>query len=284
MKILRQIGATIAGMLAGGISVAIVQLISSFLYPMPEGVDPSKTSSEFTEWIQTLPVGAFLIVVASWATGCFVGAMVGRFVAADRSTIPGMLAWAFLTAATIFDLFSISHPLWVWFAGISVCLVFGLLGLVFAAPKEYVVKCVRKIKAPIGIVFKTLATIEEFSKAVPGIVDVEFLSETHYGVGTRFRETRMMNGKEAKASLEVTELVENEHLRIVSDEGGTIWDTIFGVKQQEDGIVEMTLQMDARPHNFFAKILTPMIINMVGSFVEKDMDSVKQYCEKGGAE
>jgi len=55
-----------------------------------------------------------------------------------------------------------------------------------------------------------MAHIDNFRKAVPGITSVEFLSETRSGVGTRFRETRVMNGREATVELEVTEFVEND--------------------------------------------------------------------------
>ena len=64
----------------------------------------------------------------------------------------------------------------------------------------------RTINALIDLVFKTVSDINNFSKSVPDIVKVEFLSDVKLGVGTRFRETRLMKGKEATTELEVTEL------------------------------------------------------------------------------
>ena len=87
----------------------------------------------------------------------------------------------------------------------------------------------KEIGAPPDLVFATVADIENFSQAVPHIVDVEILSETRRGVGTRFRETRLMGGKEATAEMEVTEYVEGDRVRIVSDTGGTVWDSVFTV-------------------------------------------------------
>ena len=74
----------------------------------------------------------------------------------------------------------------------------------------------RRIDAPADVVFRAVAHVEQFSQAVPGILRVEFLSEAKSGVGARFRETRMMMGREASTELEVTEYVENERVRIVS--------------------------------------------------------------------
>jgi hypothetical protein len=61
------------------------------------------------------------------------------------------------------------------------------------------------IAAPIDVVFSTVAAINQFSRAIPHIVKVEFLSEVRAGVGTRFGETRLMGGREAATELEVTE-------------------------------------------------------------------------------
>ena len=90
----------------------------------------------------------------------------------------------------------------------------------------------RTIQAPIEKVFQTLADVRNFRNAVTGITNIEFLTDQESGVGTRFRETRVMKGKEHTVELEVTEQVENDHVRIVSDENGTIWDTVFTVEQQ----------------------------------------------------
>ena len=77
----------------------------------------------------------------------------------------------------------------------------------------------RQIDAPIEKVFAAVSDVRNFSEAVPHIVKVEFLTDQKTGVGTRFRETRLMGGKEASTELEVTEYVENDRVRIVRAEG-----------------------------------------------------------------
>ena len=138
----------------------------------------------------------------------------------------------------------------------------------------------RIINAPIDFVFKTVADINRFSKALPHIVKVEFLSEVKSGVGTRFRETRLMNGKEAKTELEVTEFVENDRVRLVAaDSQGTIWDTVFAVKA-ENGRTLLTMTMDAKAQKWLAKIFVSTIRGMIKRAVERDMDLVKAFCER----
>lgn len=139
---------------------------------------------------------------------------------------------------------------------------------------------VRSIQAPVETVFDTIAHIENFKKAVPHILRTEFLSEQRTGVGTRFLETRDMNGKEATVELEVTEYVPHERVRIVSDTHGTVWDAVFTVKPTPGGRAELTMVMDAKAYKFLPKLVNPLIKGMIQKHVEKDMDLVKAYCEQ----
>ena len=138
----------------------------------------------------------------------------------------------------------------------------------------------RQIDAPAERVFDTVAHIENFRQAVPDIVGIEFLSEVRKGVGTRFRETRKMGKREATVELEVSEYEPNERVRIVSDAGGTIWDTTFRVTPADGGRAAVTMEMQEKPHKLLARILNPLIRPMVRKAVERDLDAVKRYCEQ----
>ena len=93
-----------------------------------------------------------------------------------------------------------------------------------------------------------------------------------------FRETRMMNGREATVELEVAEYNKNQSIRMISDAGGTVWDTVFTVAKVGDA-TEMKMVMEAKPHKFMARIMNPLIRGMVAKAVEADMNCVKDYCE-----
>ncbi len=145
------------------------------------------------------------------------------------------------------------------------------------------VQLVRHIKAPAEKVFDSVAHIRSYAQAVPHIEQVEILSSVQTGVGTRFRETRRMGRKLVSAELEVTEYAPHSRVRIVSDAGGTVWDTVFTIRDlpnnsTEDG-VELSVEMEARAHRFLAKLMTPLIRGMVARGVTADIDSVKSYCE-----
>lgn len=135
------------------------------------------------------------------------------------------------------------------------------------------------IHAPPAFVFQTVADIMNFSEAVPEIKDVEFLSESRVGIGTKFRETRMMRGKEYKTVLEVTEYVNNDHVRMVADEGGTVWDSLFSVALRGES-TQLNMRMDVRPYKLMSKIIAPLILGVVQRGVEENLDSIKVYCEE----
>ena len=137
----------------------------------------------------------------------------------------------------------------------------------------------RRIDAPVGRVFDTVAQIENFAKAIPAIVKVEFVTPQRSGVGTRFRETRRMGKREATVELEVKEFVANQRIRLVADAGGTVWDTLFAVTPSGSG-TELSMVMDDKPYRLPAKLFNPLLRGMVRKTVERDLDAVKAHCER----
>ena len=136
----------------------------------------------------------------------------------------------------------------------------------------------RLIKAPVDKVFKAISDVKTFEETNPNIVRIELLSDQSSGIGTKFRETRSMNGREATTELEFTEYVENEHVRIVSDAGGTIWDTLMKLTSEGE-ITRLDMEMDARPYKLMSKIVNPLISGMVNKAVQEDMDGLKERLE-----
>ena len=137
----------------------------------------------------------------------------------------------------------------------------------------------RTIDAPVDVVFRTVSEPDEFAAAIPHIVRVEFLSDIKTGVGSRFRETRVMNGKENLTELEITEYVANDHVRIVADTHGTVWDTLFSVSECGEQTV-LELVMDARAHRLLPRLMNPLVMALIKKYLLKDLDAVKRHCER----
>ncbi len=136
----------------------------------------------------------------------------------------------------------------------------------------------KTINAPAEDVFRTVADIREFSQALPHIMKYEILTDCELGVGTRFRETRLMQGKTATTELEITEYDEPNHVRIVADSHGAVWDSVYTVRE-ENGETELTMTMDAKPYKLMQRIMIGLICKMIKKYVDQDMELVKSYCE-----
>lgn len=137
---------------------------------------------------------------------------------------------------------------------------------------------VKKIAASQEVVFHAVSNIDRFAEIIPQIAKVQFLSEQQVGVGTKFLETRNMNGRMATVELEVTEYQSPERCRIVSDTNGCVWDTLFSVTRIDD-TTQLEMTMDARPYRLMARIMNLLIRPMITKAIESDMEYVRQHCE-----
>ena len=97
-------------------------------------------------------------------------------------------------------------------------------------------------------------------------------------MGTRFRETRFMRGREYETELEITEFVDQDHVRLVADAGGTIWDSEFAVQPHRIG-TRLVMKMEAKPYRLMSRIANVIIQPVVQRGIEDDMDCIKRYCE-----
>lgn len=139
----------------------------------------------------------------------------------------------------------------------------------------------RTIQAPTEVVFQAVSDIARLPDTNPEIVRVAFLSEQREGVGVRFRETRRMGRKEMDTELEIIECSPPSSVRMVSNQGGTVWDTVFLVQPSDTG-TELQIRMDARAHRLLAKIMNPLFQGLFRKGLQKHLDAVAAYCE--GAE
>lgn len=274
----RSILAVIGGLFAGGIAVMLVESINLLWHTIPAGFD-FQDKAAVAEWIQSLPWSALAVVVVAWGIGGLVCTLVARRVAARRASRPALVAAFVFLAAVGFNLYSLPHPFWMWPVGIGLALGGCLLGYLFAAPGSYLLTERIRIRAPVNRVFQTLARAEEFTRAVPEIARIEFLSESQYGVGTRFRETRTVQGRTASVDLEICEQLEDQLLRLESQVAGAKWRTLFSLHPQGPE-VELRMALEAIPNSLLARLLMPQLLFFVGAGIRTDLECVRDYCEE----
>lgn len=126
--LIHNIVAAIAGTLAGGMGIALVQGINGKLYPPPAGFD-WQDKQAVAAYAKTLPVGAFLVVLASYAVGVTLGAWLAGKLSATFPHRQAFIVTALFFAASIMNLLSLPHPGWFWIANLVLVPVCGWLAL-----------------------------------------------------------------------------------------------------------------------------------------------------------
>lgn len=280
MLLARNIFAIVIGVLAGAAVTLLVESVNMLLYPLPTGMDMNN-KDELAKYIHGLPLTAFLIVVVAFALGSFSSTWVTRRMTPNRASWPALITGLLYLLATVNNFFQIPHPLWMLIASLAVVLIGFVLGMTLSGPSEYNFVSNRQIRSTVSRVFDTISKIDEFSKAIPGIDKIEILSGGPNGVGTRFRETRTIDGRQASSILEVSELVANDRIRLDSEMMNTRWSTLFTVVQSEGGNVNLSMQTRAIPHGVIAKLMLPMMLAMVRKCLDADLDAVKRHSERG---
>lgn len=137
----------------------------------------------------------------------------------------------------------------------------------------------RLIAAPVELVFAVISRIRNFADIIPEISMIEILSDSDTGIGTRFRETRLIGKKSITAEIEITDYVENNLIRMVADNQGSIWDTIFTFTPEEDATI-LELHIESRAYRLIPKVLNPLSMRIISKMMENNMDRLKNYCEK----
>lgn len=105
--------AVLLGLVVGSVFVAIGETISSSLYPPPAGLDLTHPE-DLSKFIESLPPGAFILVLLAHADGAFAGAAVCQWISKSNSLRGAMTVGTLFLIAGIGNLVTIPHP--VWFA------------------------------------------------------------------------------------------------------------------------------------------------------------------------
>ncbi|MFC1609878.1 SRPBCC family protein [Myxococcota bacterium] len=139
-----------------------------------------------------------------------------------------------------------------------------------------------KIQARRDDVFVVFTDLEGATKRIEGIKEIEFLSETRSGLGVRWRETRVMFGKEATEDMEITALDPPDSYVVEAESHGTHYASVFSFRDADDGATEVTWEFEGKPLSLFAKLMTPLGFLMSGSLrkmLQKDLADLRRSVE-----
>ena len=108
---IRKIAAAVLGVIAAVAIVVLTEAIGHAIYPVPADLDVSD-AAQFGNYLESLPFGAFLFVLAGWTLGTLGGGLLACFISRQRPFVYAAIIGGFMLAATAANLIMIPHPLW----------------------------------------------------------------------------------------------------------------------------------------------------------------------------
>jgi carbon monoxide dehydrogenase subunit G len=94
----------------------------------------------------------------------------------------------------------------------------------------------RSIAASTDAVWRVLTDLEGSAAVLSGVTHVERLAGAGYSIGTRWRETRTMLGREATEEMEVVGIVPGRSTTIAAESHGMRYRTEFTLEPTGDGV------------------------------------------------
>lgn len=145
----------------------------------------------------------------------------------------------------------------------------------------HAVKVVQLIEAPPVRVFAIASNFSNSDGVVKAIVRSELLTAGPIGVGTRFKETRKMFGKEATEEFEVTAFDPPTGFELAVHSCGAEVKSQFRCFPEGSG-TRLEVDMIWRNVTFLAKLMSPltwMMSGMMRKCVEQDLKDIKVAAE-----
>jgi carbon monoxide dehydrogenase subunit G len=139
----------------------------------------------------------------------------------------------------------------------------------------------KTIAAEPARVFAIAADLPGLPAVIPPIKRVELVTPGPVGKGTKFRETRIMFGREATETMEIVEFVQDRTMAMQAASCGAKYLSRFDFRPEGPGtVVEFTFE--ATPVSLLAKLMSPLMAWMrktMVKLVDTDLECLKRAAE-----
>lgn len=116
------------------------------------------------------------------------------------------------------------------------------------------IRCERTIPAPPEVVWEVVTDLDGAPANIRGIDAVERLEGPAFGVGTKWRETRTMMGREATEEMWLTAVDEKAGYTAEAASHGMRYRTRFDLEPTEAG-TRLVVSFDGEPQTFASRLM-----------------------------
>ena len=141
-----------------------------------------------------------------------------------------------------------------------------------------------EIEKPKETIWSAITDIENFSNMISSIIDLKILNRPEDGiVGLKWKETRLMFGKEASEIMWITESVENEYYCTRAESHGSVYITKLSLSETARNTL-LTMSFTGEAQALIVKIVSACMGVFIKSSMKKllckDLEDIKKYVEQ----
>lgn len=138
------------------------------------------------------------------------------------------------------------------------------------------------IAAPPEKVYAVGMDIERWPELVTAITKTEILGDGPIAIGTEFRETRMMWGREASEVMTIADLKPPYRYLFTAENHGTSYVTDHVIEERPGGGSRLTVIFTGKARTIMAHLLMPLGLLLAGSIKKQlmgDLQDLKRAIE-----
>jgi len=140
-----------------------------------------------------------------------------------------------------------------------------------------------EIGKPLKEVWKVITDFKNCPTYIKSIVNLEIIDQPKDTlVGFKWRETRVMFGKEATETMWITDSVENEYYQTRAESHGSIYISRLSI-ERIGHITKLTMSFSSEATTFLVKLVSLLMGFMIkGSMrkaINKDLTDIRTYLE-----
>ena len=142
----------------------------------------------------------------------------------------------------------------------------------------------RRIHAPIDQVWTAATDLAGACERLSGVERIELLTGATFGVGTRWRETRVAAGPSVTEELVVVECVPKQRFAVDATSGAAVFRAVTTMEAVRNGQTEVRVALDAPPSGVAARlvgaVLGTLAARTVVATLNRDLDDLARWCER----
>lgn len=139
-----------------------------------------------------------------------------------------------------------------------------------------------KINSTKENVWNIITDIENSVNVISGIIKIEIINPTDNLIGLKWKETRVMFGKEADEVMWITHAKKNEYYQTRAESHGSIYISRLSITKEIDS-VDLEMSFESQGSSFMTKIMNGLFGGVLKKSMKKallvDLNDLKKASE-----